>query len=55
MSALHQLTIISTLPSVALGALPVLMLFGQNFAMVGMILLVGIVKTTAIMTVDYAL
>ena len=54
----HPLTILSTLPSATLGALIALILFNMEFsiiAMLGMILLIGIVKKNAIMMVDFAL
>ncbi|MDA4807909.1 efflux RND transporter permease subunit, partial [Enterobacter hormaechei] len=54
-SAIHPLTIISTLPSAGLGALLALLLFGQDLSIVGMIgiiLLIGIVKKNAIMMID---
>jgi multidrug efflux pump len=57
-SAIHPLTIISTLPSAGLGALLALMLFGQDLSimgMIGIILLIGIVKKNAIMMIDFAL
>jgi len=55
---IHPLTILSTLPSATLGALIALILFNMEFsiiAMLGMILLIGIVKKNAIMMVDFAL
>ena len=57
-SAIHPLTIISTLPSAGVGALCALMLCGQDLSimgMVGIILLIGIVKKNAIMMIDFAL
>ncbi|MGA8481394.1 MAG: efflux RND transporter permease subunit, partial [Chthoniobacterales bacterium] len=57
-SYIHPLTILSTLPSATLGALVALLLFNMEFsiiAMLGMILLIGIVKKNAIMMVDFAL
>ena len=57
-SLLHPLTILSTLPSAGVGALLTLMAFGMEFsiiAMVGVILLIGIVKKNAILMVDFAL
>jgi multidrug efflux pump len=57
-SYIHPLTILSTLPSATLGALIALILFNLEFsviAMLGMILLIGIVKKNAIMMVDFAL
>ncbi|WP_375458699.1 efflux RND transporter permease subunit [uncultured Enterovirga sp.] len=57
-SLIHPLTILSTLPSAGLGALAVLMLFGYDFsliALIGVILLIGIVKKNGIMLVDFAI
>ncbi|WCM91772.1 efflux RND transporter permease subunit [Acidovorax sp. NCPPB 2350] len=57
-SPIHPLTIISTLPSAALGALLALKLAGLDLGilgMIGIILLIGIVKKNAIMIVDFAL
>jgi multidrug efflux pump len=57
-SAIHPLTIISTLPSAGVGALLALMLCGQDLSimgMIGVILLIGIVKKNAIMMIDFAL
>jgi multidrug efflux pump len=57
-SYIHPLTILSTLPSAGVGALLGLMAFGLEFtiiAMIGVILLIGIVKKNAIMMVDFAL
>lgn len=57
-SYIHPLTILSTLPSAAIGALLALMLSGQSLGMVaviGIILLIGIVKKNAIMMIDFAL
>ena len=57
-SAIHPLTIISTLPSAGVGALLALMLSGQDLSimgMIGIILLIGIVKKNAIMMIDFAL
>ncbi|WP_049623305.1 efflux RND transporter permease subunit [Frateuria defendens] len=57
-SAIHPLTIISTLPSAGVGALLALRLFGQDLSvmgMIGIILLIGIVKKNAIMMIDFAL
>jgi multidrug efflux pump len=57
-SYIHPITILSTLPSATLGALIALILFNMEFsiiAMLGMILLIGIVKKNAIMMVDFAL
>ena len=57
-SFVHPLTILSTLPSAGLGALATLMLFGYEFslvALIGTILLIGIVKKNGIMMVDFAI
>ncbi len=57
-SFIHPLTILSGLPSAALGALLTLYLTGiplTLYAFVGMIMLVGIVKKNAIMMIDFAL
>ena len=57
-SFIHPLTILSTLPSAGLGALATLMLFGYDFslvALIGIILLIGIVKKNGIMLVDFAI
>jgi HAE1 family hydrophobic/amphiphilic exporter-1 len=57
-SFIHPLTILSGLPSAAVGALITLKLFGiplSIYAFVGMIMLVGIVKKNAIMMIDFAL
>lgn len=57
-SLLHPLTILSTLPSAGIGALLALLAFGTEFtviAMIGVILLVGIVTKNAIMLIDFAL
>ncbi len=57
-SIIHPLTIISTLPSAGLGALLALQLTGSQLdvmAMIGIILLIGIVKKNAIMMIDFAL
>jgi len=57
-SYVHPLTILSTLPSAGLGALLALMLFGSEFsliALIGILLLIGIVKKNAIMMIDFAL
>jgi multidrug efflux pump len=54
----HPLTILSTLPSAGVGALLALMLFKTEFsliALIGVILLIGIVKKNAIMMIDFAL
>ena len=57
-SLIHPLTILSTLPSAGVGAILALMLFGKEFsviALIGVLLLAGIVKKNAIMMVDFAL
>ncbi|MGZ5226817.1 MAG: efflux RND transporter permease subunit, partial [Burkholderiales bacterium] len=57
-SYVHPLTILPTLPSAGVGALLVLMLFGYDLsviALIGIILLIGIVKKNGIMMVDFAL
>jgi multidrug efflux pump len=57
-SYIHPLTILSTLPSAALGALLALWLSGHELGMmavIGIILLIGIVKKNAIMMIDFAL
>jgi multidrug efflux pump len=57
-SYVHPLTILSTLPSAGVGALLALMLFNTEFslmALIGVILLIGIVKKNAIMMIDFAL
>ena len=57
-SFIHPLTILSGLPSAAVGALLTLALFGiplSLYAFVGMIMLIGIVKKNAIMMIDFAL
>jgi multidrug efflux pump len=57
-SLIHPITIISTLPSAALGALMALRLFNTELtviAFIGIILLIGIVKKNGIMMVDFAL
>jgi multidrug efflux pump len=54
----HPLTILSTLPSAGVGALLALMAFHTEFsimALIGVILLIGIVKKNAIMMIDFAL
>ena len=55
---IHPLTILSTLPSAGVGALLALMAFKTDFsvmALIGVILLIGIVKKNAIMMIDFAL
>ena len=57
-SLIHPLTIISTLPSAGVGAMLALMLFHTELsviAIIGVILLIGIVKKNAIMMIDFAL
>ncbi|HEY0990337.1 MAG TPA: efflux RND transporter permease subunit [Kofleriaceae bacterium] len=57
-SYIHPITILSTIPSAGLGALLALLLFGSDLnliAIVGIILLIGIVKKNAILMVDFAL
>jgi multidrug efflux pump len=54
----HPLTVLSTLPSAGCGAVLALMLFGMDFsiiALIGVILLIGIVKKNAILIIDFAL
>ncbi|HDR9763625.1 TPA: efflux RND transporter permease subunit [Burkholderia cepacia] len=57
-SYIHPITILSTLPSAGVGALLALLLFKTEFsiiALIGVILLIGIVKKNAIMMVDFAI
>ena len=57
-SYIHPITILSTLPSAGVGALVALMLCRQEFsviALIGIVLLIGIVKKNAIMMIDFAL
>lgn len=57
-SYIHPITILSTLPSAGVGALLALLLFGTELtviALIGIILLIGIVKKNAIMMIDFAL
>jgi multidrug efflux pump len=57
-SLLHPITILSTLPSAGVGALLALMMFGKELniiAMIGVILLIGIVKKNAIIMIDLAI
>jgi len=57
-SLIHPITILSTLPSAGVGALLALMLFKSEFsiiALIGIILLIGIVKKNAIMMIDFAI
>jgi multidrug efflux pump len=57
-SYIHPITILSTLPSAAVGALLSLMICGTDFsviALIGIVLLIGIVEKNAIMMIDFAL
>jgi multidrug efflux pump len=57
-SIIHPVTILSTLPSAGIGALLALMAVGQDLslvALVGVVLLMGIVKKNAIMMIDFAI
>jgi multidrug efflux pump len=57
-SYIHPVTILSTLPSASVGALLTLIMFGYELdiiAIIGIILLIGIVKKNAIMMIDFAL
>ncbi len=57
-SFVHPFTILTTLPSAGIGALLALMLAGMDFsfiALIGIVLLMGIVKKNAIMMIDFAL
>jgi HAE1 family hydrophobic/amphiphilic exporter-1 len=57
-SFIHPLTILSGLPSAGIGALAVLMMFNMDLsviAMIGVVMLIGIVKKNAIMMVDFAI
>jgi len=57
-STIHPITILSTLPSAGVGALLALMAFRTEFsviALIGVILLIGIVKKNAIMMIDFAI
>jgi len=57
-SYIHPITILSTLPSAGVGALLALMVAGQDLgvvAVIGIVLLIGIVKKNAIMMIDFAL
>ena len=57
-SFIHPITILSTLPSAGVGALLALMIFHQDLsvvAIIGIVLLIGIVKKNGIMMVDFAL
>jgi multidrug efflux pump len=57
-SLIHPITILSTLPSAGVGALAALLVTGTDFsviALIGVVLLIGIVKKNAIMMIDFAL
>lgn len=57
-STIHPITILSTLPSAGVGALLALLLCGSEFnviALIGVLLLIGIVKKNAIMMIDFAI
>ena len=57
-SFIHPITILSGLPAAGFGALLTLMLFGMDFsviAIIGIIMLIGIVKKNAIMMIDFAI
>src|SRR5208283_1196497 len=57
-SYIHPITILSALPSAGVGALIMLLLFGYDLsviALIGIILLIGIVKKNGIMMVDFAI
>jgi hydrophobic/amphiphilic exporter-1 (mainly G- bacteria), HAE1 family len=57
-SFIHPITILSGLPAAGLGALLTLMLFGQDLsviAIIGIVMLIGIVKKNAIMMIDFAI
>jgi multidrug efflux pump subunit AcrB len=57
-SFIHPITILSTLPSASMGALAALMLTGHDLdimAIIGIVLLIGLVKKNAIMMIDFAL
>ncbi len=57
-SLIHPITILSTLPSAGVGALLALLICSTDFsiiALIGIILLIGIVKKNAIMMIDFAL
>ena len=57
-SYIHPITILSALPSAGVGALLALMAFGYDLSMIaliGIVLLIGIVKKNAIMMIDFAL
>ncbi len=57
-SAIHPITILSTIPSAGVGAVLALLAFGEEFnimAVVGVVFLIGIVKKNAILIIDFAL
>jgi len=57
-SYVHPLTVLSTLPSAGVGAVLALMLFNMEFsiiALIGVVLLIGVVKKNAILIIDFAL
>ena len=57
-SYIHPITILSSLPSAGVGALLALLICGTDFSMIaliGIILLIGIVQKNAIMMIDFAL
>jgi HAE1 family hydrophobic/amphiphilic exporter-1 len=57
-SYIHPITILAGIPSAAIGALLTLMIFGMDLSMIaviGILLLIGIVKKNAIMMIDFAL
>ncbi|HWI84987.1 MAG TPA: efflux RND transporter permease subunit [Sphingomonas sp.] len=57
-SAIHPLTVLSTLPSAGLGAVLALMITGSDYdliGLIGLILLIGVVKKNAILIIDFAL
>ncbi len=57
-SFIHPVTILSTLPSAGIGALLAMMLAGEDFtiiALIGIVLLIGIVKKNAILMIDFAI
>ena len=57
-SYIHPITILSTLPSAGVGAILALLITGNDLnviALIGIILLIGIVKKNAIMMIDFAL
>jgi len=57
-SLVHPITILSTLPSAGVGAILALLLFGNDLdviALIGILLLIGLVKKNAIMMIDFAL